>query len=62
MLRIFADYESFYDRAYSLRKMSPIEYVLDPRWETLACAVAIDREQPFLLPQDEVARFLSDIR
>ena len=62
MLRIFADYESFYDRDYSLRKMSPIEYVLDPRWETLACAVAIDREAPQLLPQDEVARFLTDIK
>jgi hypothetical protein len=62
MLRIFADYESYYDRDYSLRKMSPIEYVLDVRWETLACAVAIDREAPFLLPQDEVAAFLRDIK
>ena len=62
MLRIFADYESYYDREYSLRKMSPVEYVLDPRWETLACAVAIDHEAPMLLPQDEVARFLTDIK
>ena len=62
MLRIFADYESYYDREYSLRKMSPVEYVLDLRWETLACAVAIDHEAPMLLPQDEVARFLTDIK
>lgn len=62
MLRIFADYESYYDRVYSLRKMSPVEYVLDPRWETLACAVAIDHEAPMLLPQDEVAKFLTDIK
>ena len=62
MLRIFADYESYYDRVYSLRKMSPIEYVLDTRWETLGCAVAIDREAPQLLPQDEVAAFLRDIK
>ena len=62
MLRIFGDFESFYDRVFSLRKMSPVEYILDPRWETLACAVAIDREAPFLLPQDDVARFLTDIR
>ncbi len=62
MLRIFADYESYYDREYSLRKMSPVEYVLDPRWETLACAVAIDHEAPMLLPQDDVARFLTDIK
>jgi hypothetical protein len=62
MLRIFADYETYYDRVYSLRKMSPVEYVLDSRWETLACAVAIDHEPPFLLPQDDVARFLTNIR
>ena len=62
MLRIFGDFESFYDRVYSLRKMSPVEYILDPRWETLACSVAIDHEAPFLLPQDDVARFLNDIR
>ena len=55
-------FESFYDREYSLRKMSPVEYVLDPRWETLACAIAIDHEAPMLLPQDDVARFLADIK
>jgi hypothetical protein len=62
MLRIFGDFESYYDRAYTLRKLSSVEYILDPRWETLACSVAIDHEQPFLLPQDDVARFLSGIR
>ena len=62
MLRIFMDYESYYDRNYSLRKMSPVEYILHPQWETLGCAVAIDHESPFLLPQDEVAKFLSDIK
>ena len=62
MLRIFMDYESYYDRNYSLRKMSPIEYILHPQWETLGCAVAIDHEAPFLLPQDDVAKFLTDIK
>jgi hypothetical protein len=62
MLRIFGDFETFYDRGYTLRKLSPVEYILDPRWETLACSVAIDHEDPFLLPQDDVARFLTDIR
>jgi DNA polymerase len=62
MLRIFGDFESFYDRVYSLKKMSPVEYILDPRWETLACSVAIDQEPPMLLPQDEIAKFLKDIK
>jgi DNA polymerase len=42
--------------------MSPAEYILNPQWETLACAVAIDREAPFLLPQDEIAPFLRNIK
>ena len=62
MLRIFGDFESYYDKVYSLRKMSPVEYILDPRCETLACSVAIDHEDPFLLPQDDVAKFLNDIK
>ena len=62
MLRIFGDFESYYDRAYSLRKMSVIEYILDAQWETLGCAVAIEHEDPFLLPQNEIAPFLRDIK
>lgn len=33
------DYESFYDQEYSLRKMTPAEYILDPRFEAIGCAV-----------------------
>jgi DNA polymerase len=42
--------------------MSPIEYILDPRWETLCCVVGVEHEAPIFLPQDEVARFLKDIK
>ena len=61
MLRIFLDFESYYDRVYSLRNMSVIEYILDTQWETLACGVAIEHEEPFLLPQDDIANFLRGI-
>jgi DNA polymerase len=33
------DYETYYDKEYSLRKMTPVEYVLDPRFENILCAV-----------------------
>ena len=33
------DFETYYDREYSLRKMTPVEYILDPRFETNGCAV-----------------------
>jgi len=62
MLRIFLDFESYYDRTYSLSFLSPVEYILNKNWETLGCAVAIDHEPAFLLPQDEVAGFLRGIK
>ena len=33
------DFETYYDKEYSLRKMTPVEYILDPRYETILCAV-----------------------
>ena len=63
MLRIFFDLETYYDKqSYTLGKLSPIEYVLDERWETLGCGVAIEHEPAFLLKQDEIAGFLRSIK
>jgi DNA polymerase len=63
MIRVFFDLETFYDKAsYTLGKLSPIEYVLDERWETLGCGVAIEHEPAFLLKQDEIAGFLRSIK
>ncbi|MGZ3672900.1 MAG: DNA polymerase [Ktedonobacterales bacterium] len=39
MKQLFLDFETYYDDTYSLRKMTPVEYILDPRWETLGLAV-----------------------
>lgn len=39
MKTIVVDVESYYDKEYSLRKMTPVEYILDPRWETIGWAV-----------------------
>lgn len=44
MRLLFVDYETYYDQDYSLRLMTPIEYILDARFETLGAAVAFDRE------------------
>lgn len=43
-MNIFLDFETAFDREYSLRKMSTIEYVRDPRFKILGCAIAIDNE------------------
>jgi hypothetical protein len=39
MRTTFLDFETYYDDEYSLRKMTPVEYVLDPRFECHGCAV-----------------------
>lgn len=39
MKTVFIDYETYYDKEYSLRKMTPVQYVLDHRFECIGCAV-----------------------
>lgn len=42
---IFLDFETFYSDEYSLRKMTPAEYILDRRFEMQMCAVKVN-DQP----------------
>ena len=44
MLKIVLDVESFYSKEYSLRKMTPIEYILGEQWETIGWGVKVIRE------------------
>ena len=62
MLRVFGDFETYYDTEYSLRKMSPVEYILNREWETLGCAIAVEHDEPVFMPQDEAADFLRGIK
>lgn len=39
---IFLDGETYYDDEYSLRKMTPAEYILDPRFEEIMWAVKVN--------------------
>lgn len=36
------DFETYYDEDYSLRRMTPAEYILDPRFETHMVATKVD--------------------
>lgn len=65
MLKIFLDFETFYAEDYSLggkNAITSIEYILDPRYETIMCAIAIEDEPSFILERDDVANFLQDIK
>ena len=41
---LFLDFETFWSQDYSLTKMTPPEYILDPRFETQGLAYAYDSE------------------
>jgi hypothetical protein len=61
MLRVFFDAETFYSREYTLHTLSPVEYVLDPRFEMLGAAVAIEHEAPVFMEGEESVKFLRSI-
>ena len=50
-MNIFLDFETFFTREYSLRKMPTIEYVRDPRFEILGCAIALGDKASACCPQ-----------
>lgn len=43
---IFVDWETYYDREYSLSKLTAIEYVTDPRFEEISCAIMPENGVP----------------
>ncbi len=42
MQRIFIDFETYYDKEYSLTTMTTIEYILDPRFKVLGTAIIVE--------------------
>jgi hypothetical protein len=54
------DFESYYDSEYSLRKMSPAEYILDDRYECTGLAVKRGKDKSFWVEGDEVAEFFAN--
>ena len=55
------DFETYYDRDYTLRKLTPVEYILDPRFETIGCAVKVGREPAVFMDEREFRRYLAGI-
>lgn len=57
---LFFDFESYYDDEYSIKKMTPPEYILSPKWETIGCAVKVDEEPSIFVDGPLVGKFLSE--
>lgn len=58
MKTIVLDFETAYDSEYSLRKMTPIEYIHDPRFEIIGCAVKEGDEKSFWMEEKELRGYL----
>lgn len=54
------DFETAYSTEYSLTKMSPAEYILDPRFECTGLAVKRNHDKAFWVEGNEVAEFFED--
>lgn len=61
MKTIFLDFETYWDQVYSLRNMTPVEYILDPRFEVQGLAVkeGLDGEAYWIDGPDVGAFFAS---
>lgn len=56
------DWETYYGADYTLSKMTTEEYVRDPRFEAILCAVKRNSERAFWVPRDEIGYMLKDQR
>lgn len=57
------DFESYYDKEYSLRKMTPAEYILDPRFECIGASISVnDTGLPLWVTPEELFQFLRGLR
>jgi len=62
MKTIFVDFETFYSQEYSLRKMTPVEYALDHRFECIGVAVAEDDGPSTFMAPDDFKSYLGGIK
>lgn len=52
------DFETYYDKAYNLRKITPAEYILSPAFETICMAAQVDDGPVCFVDGPEVRNFL----
>lgn len=57
--RFTIDFETYYDKDYSLRKMTPVEYILDPRFEVIMLSAKRPGRPVFNLHPDKIAQFFA---
>jgi len=61
-LPLFMDFESFYTQQYSLKKISPAEYILNPLFEAICLGVANLSDEPFLIDGPSIPYFIERLK
>jgi len=57
---MFLDFETYFDKDYSLKRMTPAEYILDERFEVIICAVILNGK-PAIYNGPQFAEFLQTL-
>lgn len=55
------DFETYYDRDYTLSKMTTQEYILHDKFEVLMCGMQWNNDKPFILQADQIQGYLNQI-
>lgn len=61
MKYLFLDLETYYDQEYSLKRMTPLEYALDPRFEALGCGFIDGGGARLWVEGPDLPRFFDDV-
>lgn len=59
---LFCDFESFYSQTYTLTKMDPASYILDPLFEAICLGVANMEDQPTLIDGPIIPEFITGLK
>jgi len=58
---IFGDSETFYSKDYTLRKLDPCQYILNPQFEHICLGIAEGSGTPYLVDGPDIRKWCDDI-
>jgi hypothetical protein len=59
MERVYLDFESYWSDDFTLKKMTPVEYIMDPRFEALGCSFGVGDTPPFWVDGPQLPKFFN---
>lgn len=62
IIPLFVDFESYYSQDYSLTKLDPASYILDPLFEAICLGVANIDGDPILIDGPEIPRLIDKLK